>query len=191
MNNVKEIEKINLEEARLGINGSASWHNQYRDSPYIFIGGLDSDLNEGDIIAVFSQWGEPLHCHLVRDQETGEPRGFAFLAYLDQRSTILAVDNMNGSKLLGRVVRVDHCDKYKPPKEMTEVCEEEVPAPPLELGQGGEVDTGDGGHSHRRRRHGESGSRFKHRLGGEDGDGEGRKRRRKHHHHHRSGEQGK
>lgn len=33
--------------------------------------------------------------------------------YEDQRSTILAVDNLNGSKLLERILRVDHVDKYK------------------------------------------------------------------------------
>jgi RNA recognition motif-containing protein len=36
---------------------------------------------------------------LVRDQKTGKPRGFCFLAYEDQRSTILAVDNFNGAKV--------------------------------------------------------------------------------------------
>ena len=33
---------------------------------------------------------------MVRDKETGKSKGFAFLAYEDQRSTVLAVDNLNG-----------------------------------------------------------------------------------------------
>ena len=37
--------------------------------------------------------------------------------YEDQRSTELAVDNFNGTKVLGRTLRVDHCEKYKLPKE--------------------------------------------------------------------------
>ena len=32
----------------------------------------------------------------MRDKETGKSKGFAFLAFEDQRSTVLAVDNMNG-----------------------------------------------------------------------------------------------
>lgn len=36
--------------------------------------------------------------HLVRDKGTGRSRGFAFLKYEDQRSTVLAVDNFNGVK---------------------------------------------------------------------------------------------
>lgn len=37
--------------------------------------------------------------NLVKDQKTGKSKGFAFLAYQDQRSTVLAVDNFNGSKV--------------------------------------------------------------------------------------------
>lgn len=45
---------------------------------------------------------------MPRDKETGKARGFAFLMYEDQRSTILAVDNLNGAKVLDRTLRVDH-----------------------------------------------------------------------------------
>lgn len=86
----------------------ASWHADYRDTAYIYIGGLPFDLSEGDILTIFSQFGEPVHLNLVRDKETGKSRGFAFLKYEDQRSTDLAVDNLTGSTVLGRVLRVDH-----------------------------------------------------------------------------------
>merc|ERR1712087_555044 len=46
--------------------------------------------------------------------------GFCFLCYEDQKSTILAVDNMNGYQMLGRTIRVDHVDKYKAPKILDE-----------------------------------------------------------------------
>ena len=91
---------------------------QYKDSAWIFAGGLPYDLTEGDIICVFSQYGEIVHINLVRDQKTGKSKGFAFVCYEDQRSTILAVDNLNGMKLLGRLVRVDHVHTYKLPKDL-------------------------------------------------------------------------
>lgn len=90
----------------------ASWHADYRDSAYIYIGGLPLDLSEGDIVTIFSQYGEPVHINLLRDKETGKSRGFAFLKYEDQRSTDLAVDNLGGATVLGRLLRVDHA-RYK------------------------------------------------------------------------------
>jgi len=93
------------------------------DSAYIFIGGLNYDMNEGDIVIVFSEFGEVVDLRLARDKVTGKSKGFAFLAYEDQRSTILAVDNFNGAEICGRTLRVDHIKKYKPPKEFMEINE--------------------------------------------------------------------
>ena len=88
------MEKIVKEEA--------SWHHEYRKSAYIFIGGLNFNMNEGDLVTVFSQWGEIVDCRIARDKKTGKNLGFGFIAYEDQRSTILAVDNFNGIDFCGR-----------------------------------------------------------------------------------------
>ena len=48
----------------------------------------------------------------MRDKETGKSKGFAFLQYEDQRSTDLAVDNLGGATVMGRVLKVDHT-RYK------------------------------------------------------------------------------
>ena len=64
------------------------------------------------MVTICSQFGEPVHINLVRDKETGKSRGFAFLKYEDQRSTDLAVDNLGGATVLGRILRVDHV-RYK------------------------------------------------------------------------------
>lgn len=90
----------------------ASWHADYRDTAYIYIGGLPFELSEGDVITIFSQFGEPTYINLVRDKETGKSRGFAFLKYEDQRSTDLAVDNLGGTVVMGRTLKVDHT-RYK------------------------------------------------------------------------------
>ena len=50
--------------------------------------------------------------NLIRDKDTGKSKGFAFLKYEDQRSTDLAVDNLGGATVLGRVLKVDHT-RYK------------------------------------------------------------------------------
>ena len=45
------------------------------------------------------RYGEIVNINLVRDKKTGKTKGFCFLCYEDQRSTILAVDNFNGIKV--------------------------------------------------------------------------------------------
>ncbi|KAJ7688694.1 hypothetical protein B0H17DRAFT_1012483 [Mycena rosella] len=115
MNVVKEINKINQLELDLGVSG-ASWHDEYRDSAYVFVGGIPFDLTEGDVITIFSQYGEVMDLNMPRDKETGKRRGFAFLMYEDQRSTVLAVDNLNGAVVLEKTLRVDHVKDYKQPK---------------------------------------------------------------------------
>uniref|UniRef100_A0A803KRK2 Uncharacterized protein n=1 Tax=Chenopodium quinoa TaxID=63459 RepID=A0A803KRK2_CHEQI len=89
---VKRIQSINAKEADLGISDEASWHAKYKDSAYVFVGGIPYDLTEGDLLAVFAQYGEIVDVNLVRDKATGKSKGFAFVAYEDQRSTTLAVD---------------------------------------------------------------------------------------------------
>ncbi|NXR66462.1 RBMX2 protein, partial [Rhadina sibilatrix] len=114
---VKLISELNAREAALGVPEAVSWHTEYKDSAWIFVGGLHCQLTEGDVICVFSQYGEVVNINLVRDKKTGKSRGFCFLCYEDQRSTILAVDNFNGIKIKGRTIRVDHVANYRPPKE--------------------------------------------------------------------------
>ncbi|XP_058147115.1 RNA-binding motif protein, X-linked 2 [Dasypus novemcinctus] len=88
---------------------------------FLLLGGLPYELTEGDIICVFSQYGEIVNINLVRDKKTGKSKGFCFLCYEDQRSTILAVDNFNGIKIKGRTIRVDHVSNYRAPKDSEDV----------------------------------------------------------------------
>ena len=121
----KNLKKMTERDLEMGTAGtSASWHNMYKDSAWIFVGGLDYDLTEGDIITVFSQYGEVVNINLIRDRNTGKSKGFAFLCYEDQRSTILAVDNLNTIKVAGKIIRVDHVEQYKVPKLKEDMDEE-------------------------------------------------------------------
>ena len=92
-------------------------------------------MNEGDLVTVFSQWGEIVDCRIARDKKTGANRGFAFIAYEDQRSTILAVDNFNGIELCGRQICVDHIKKYKIPKDYLHDQKEKSKNPNLSIDQ--------------------------------------------------------
>jgi len=127
MNTIREIEKINHQELERGIAGtSASWHSQFANSAWCYIGNITHELTEGDILCIMSQYGEIEDIHLVRDEDTGKSRGFAFLKYNDARSCILAVDNLGGVIVLGRSLRVDHVEQYRLPKKLQEQEESKI-----------------------------------------------------------------
>jgi len=139
---IRALNTINEKELELGISGNSkkSWHQGYKDSAWIYVGGLDFDLNEGDLLSVFSQYGEIMNVNLVRDYKTLRSKGFAYICYKDQRSTNLAVDNFNGIKLTGRLIQVDHCKEFKPPKykesvppEILKVWEEGCAPKPINI----------------------------------------------------------
>ncbi|KAH7037519.1 uncharacterized protein B0I36DRAFT_283214 [Microdochium trichocladiopsis] len=112
MNQIRAIQKLNQREIELGISPEASWHTDYRDTAFVNFGGLPYELTEGDIITIFSQYGEPVFLKLARDKESGKSKGFGWLKYEDQRSCDLAVDNIGGAEIGGRLIRVDHA-RYK------------------------------------------------------------------------------
>ena len=110
MNQIRAVQQRNESELQLGLAGTtASWHYEKDSlSPWVFVGGLSSKLSEGDVIAVFSQVGEIEEMNFQRDARTGKPKGFAFIKFEDARSSILAIDNFNSFKILGRHLHVDH-----------------------------------------------------------------------------------
>jgi RNA-binding motif X-linked protein 2 len=133
MNKIRDVERLNLAELESGVSLQGSWHWAYRASNYVFVGGLPYDLTEGDlevksfeqervVVAeektekvVMSQFGIITDLRLQRDPETEKSKGFGWVSYGDWRSTVLAVDNMNGVELLGRKIGVDHALNYTPP----------------------------------------------------------------------------
>ena len=148
MQSIRQVARLNELELEKVVPPNASWHTDYRDTAYIYVGGLPFDLSEGDILTIFSQYGNPAHINLVRDKETGKSRGFCFLKYEDQRSCDLAVDNLSGAGVMGRVVSVDHT-RYKRKEGEVETLGED-----LDEGDGTDGE-GEGG---RKRRRTESGS---------------------------------
>ncbi|KAI9814544.1 MAG: hypothetical protein M1832_005724 [Thelocarpon impressellum] len=116
MNTIREIQALNKREIEAGVSPEASWHADYRDTAWVYVGGLPFELSEGDVVTIVSQYGEPVHISMPRDKETGKSRGFAFVKYEDQRSTDLAVDNLGGATVMGRTLKIDHT-RYKRKEE--------------------------------------------------------------------------
>jgi len=125
MQSIRQVARLNDIELQKCVPPNASWHTDYRDTAYIYIGGLPFELSEGDVLTIFSQYGNPVHINLVRDKETGKSKGFCFLKYEDQRSCDLAVDNLSGAQVMGRMLSVDHTQYKMKEGEVETVGEDE------------------------------------------------------------------
>lgn len=108
MNAIQKILSMNEKELAQNVSDAASWHADYKDTSYIYIGNLHQDLKDEDILKIFSQYGNPTHLNMIKDKETGKSRGFCYLKYEDHRSCILAIDNLNGVKIFDRPMKIDH-----------------------------------------------------------------------------------
>ena len=60
MNQIRAIQALNKREIENGVPPEASWHTDYRDTAFVNFGGLPYELSEGDVITIFSQFGEPV-----------------------------------------------------------------------------------------------------------------------------------
>jgi RNA recognition motif-containing protein len=75
-------------------------------SQRIYVGNLPFTASEEDVSALFAQYGEVISCHLLKDRETGRPRGFGFVEMEDEgaRAAIAALD---GQDFGGRALKVN------------------------------------------------------------------------------------
>jgi hypothetical protein len=64
--NIRSRQKQREQEVVLGLSDKASYHNCYKSSAYIYAGQLSFKLTEGDLLAIFSEYGEVVDVNLVR-----------------------------------------------------------------------------------------------------------------------------
>lgn len=76
-------------------------------SKRLFVGGLAWGTDETSLRAAFEQFGELQDCKVVTDRDTGRSRGFGFVTFSDDAAANEAIDQMDGSELDGRSIKVD------------------------------------------------------------------------------------
>lgn len=72
----------------------------------IYVGNLPFEASEEDVQQLFSQYGEVAKVSLVKDRETGNPRGFGFVE-MPPEYVAKAVDALDGVDFGGRSLRVN------------------------------------------------------------------------------------
>jgi RNA recognition motif-containing protein len=73
----------------------------------IFVGNLDFGATEDSIRALFENYGAVERVTLIRDRDTGQPRGFGFVEMTDGAEADRAIAALNGQALGGRALNVN------------------------------------------------------------------------------------
>ena len=73
----------------------------------VFVGNLAFNTTEEQLHQAFSDLGRIVKVRMVTDNDTGKPRGFAFIEFEDPQAALSAIRNMNDYELNGRRIRVN------------------------------------------------------------------------------------
>jgi RNA recognition motif-containing protein len=78
----------------------------------LYVGNLPFNVDEEELRAVFSADGRQVtDVHVVKDRDTGRPRGFAFVTMASDEDAASAISKLNGTELGGRNIRVDEAQE--------------------------------------------------------------------------------
>jgi peptidyl-prolyl isomerase E (cyclophilin E) len=78
-----------------------------KKSKMLYVGGLDQSVTEEIVYAAFIPFGDIREVNLPKDFTENKNKGFAFVDYEDEEDATAAVENMHGSELQGKVLKVN------------------------------------------------------------------------------------
>lgn len=73
----------------------------------IYVGNLDYKVTEQDLRTAFEAYGQVDNVTILRDRDTGQPRGFAFVEMANDEEAQKAIAGTNGSQIGSRAVSVN------------------------------------------------------------------------------------
>jgi RNA recognition motif-containing protein len=73
----------------------------------IFVGNLSFDTTDSDLHAAFGAYGSVERASVVRDRDSGQSRGFAFVEMTNPAEANQAMMALNGHDLNGRTMNVN------------------------------------------------------------------------------------
>jgi RNA recognition motif-containing protein len=82
------------------------------DMPTIRVTSLSSEADEDDLRALFNRFGHIARVNVVRDRDTGESKGFAFVAFDSKRDAETAAAKMDGHGYDNLILSVQVLGKY-------------------------------------------------------------------------------
>jgi len=80
----------------------------------IYVGNISFQTTEQDIDAAFSAYGQVDRVQIVKDRDTGQSRGFAFVEMPNNADADKAMAALNGADLSGRTLTVNEARPREP-----------------------------------------------------------------------------
>jgi RNA recognition motif-containing protein len=73
----------------------------------IYVGNISYDVTEADLQAAFEAFGAVASVNLIKDQYSGQPKGFGFVEMSSASEAQAAIAGLNGKELMGRALNVN------------------------------------------------------------------------------------
>ena len=73
----------------------------------MYVGNLSYDATDSDIRELFEAHGTVSDVFIVKDRESGRPRGFAFVSMETPEEMNAAIEGLNGEEFLGRALTIN------------------------------------------------------------------------------------
>ena len=80
----------------------------------LFVGGISWNTTDETLKQAFERFGEILEATVITDRDTGRSRGFGFVLLEDDEAAMKAVEELDGTELDGRTIRVNEARERSP-----------------------------------------------------------------------------
>ena len=73
----------------------------------MYVGNLSYDATREEVQSLFENYGTVSDVFIVKDRESGRPRGFAFVTMETKESMNSAIEALNGEEFMGRNLAIN------------------------------------------------------------------------------------
>ena len=73
----------------------------------MYVGNLSYDVTQEELQALFEAHGAVSDVFIVKDRESGRPRGFAFVTMAEKSAMDAAIEALNGADFMGRNLAIN------------------------------------------------------------------------------------
>ncbi len=101
-----------------GVSGSRGYSGRPKEAgssaaTTISVGNLDHNVTQDELRAAFQSYGEVTCVEILRDPDTGQPRGFGFVFMPNYDAAQKAIAGLNGTQMGQRKINVKEAEPRK------------------------------------------------------------------------------